>query len=57
MSTQDQVVFFLRDREMDNDRYGYKDREMIELDGDRVIKIEIYKVRGRDIELFIDQAR
>ena len=48
---------FLRDRVMDNDRYGYKDREMIELDGDRVVKIGIYRDKGRDIELFIDQAR
>ena len=49
--------FFLRDKVMDNDRYGYNDREMIELDGDRVNKIEIYRDRRREIELFIDRAR
>ena len=38
---------------IDNDRYGYNDREIIELDGDRVSKIEIYRDMRREIELFI----
>ena len=42
---------------MDNDRYGYNDKEMIELDGDRVYKIKIYRDRRREIELFIGRVR
>ena len=38
-------VFLLRDEVMDNDRYGNNDREIIELDGERVNKIEIYRDR------------
>ena len=56
MSTHDQVFFF-RDKVIDNDRYGYNDKEMIELDGDRVYKIKIYRDRRREIELFIDRVR
>ena len=57
MSTQDQVFFFLEIERWVMIYMVKKDREMIELDGDRVIYIGIYRDKGRDIELFIDQAR